>query len=146
MFIERQRDKVPKLLYMRFQHFFYNHVETFCFQTSRKTCFLDIFRFHVKNSWYVEEMRFFSSLQERNAFFSHYRFYVGVLRRLRDVSGVFNKNPLFSGFFDFFLKNNILNPLNSLTTNALKTFCILIKLFFSNTKKDNLVESIFGHL
>ena len=101
-FIERQRDKVPKLLYMRFGHFIYNRVETFCFQTSRKTCFLDIFRIHVKKSWYVEETCFFSSLQERNLFFYQYRFYVGVLRRLRDVSVVFDENPLFSGFFDFF--------------------------------------------
>jgi len=102
LFIERQRDKVPKLLYMRFQQFFYNHVGTFCFQTSIKTCFLDIFRIHVKKSWYVGKTCFFSSLQERNPFFSHYRFYVGVLRRLRDVSAVFDKNPLFSGFFGFF--------------------------------------------
>ena len=102
LLIERQRDKVLKLLYMRFKHFFYNRVETFCFQTSRKTCFLDIFRFHVKNSWYVEETCFFSSLQERDPFFYQYRFYVGVLRRLRDVSAVFDNFPLFSGFFDFF--------------------------------------------
>jgi hypothetical protein len=102
LLIERQRGKVLKLLYMRFKHFFYNRVETFCFQTSIKTCFLDIFRIHVKKSWYVEETCFFSSLEERNTFFSHYRFYVGVLRRLRDVSVVFDENPLFSGFFDFF--------------------------------------------
>ncbi len=96
--------KVPKLLYMRFEHFFYNHVGTFCFQTSIKTCFLDIFKFHVKKSWYVGKTCFFSSLQERDLFFYQYRFYVGVLRRLRDVSVVFDKNPLFSGFFDFFKK------------------------------------------
>ena len=98
LFIERQRDS----LYMRFQHFFYNRVETFCFQTSIKTCFLDIFRIHVKKSWYVEETCFFSSLQERDLFFYQYRFYVGVLRRLRDVSAVFDENPFFSGFFGFF--------------------------------------------
>ncbi len=102
LFIERQRDKVPKTLYMRFQHFIYNRVETFCFQTSIKTCFLDIFRFHVKNSWHVGKTGFFSPLQERDPFFSHYRFYVGVLRRLRDVSAVLQKFPLFLGFFGFF--------------------------------------------
>ena len=100
--IERQRGKDLKLLYMRFGHFIYNCVETFCFQTSRKTCFLDIFRIHVKKSWYVGKTCFFSSLQERDPFFYQYRFYVGVLRRLRDVSVVFWKNPLFMGFFDFF--------------------------------------------
>ena len=134
---------------MRFEHFFYNRVETFCFQTSIKTCFLDIFRIHVKNSWYVEETCFFSPLQERDPFFSHNRFYVGVLRRLRDVSAVFYKNSKrssFFGFFEFFLKNNILKPLNSLTTDALKTILEIRKLFFSHVKKDNLVESIFGHL
>ena len=99
LFIERQRDKV---LYMRFRHFFYNRVETFCFQTSIKTCFLDIFKFHVKKSWYVEETCFFSSLQERDLFFYHFHFYVGVLRRLRDVSVVFKNFRLFSEFFDFF--------------------------------------------
>jgi hypothetical protein len=62
---------------------------------------LDIFRIHVKNSSYVGKKCFFSSLQERDLFFYQYRFYVGVLRRLRDVSAVFDKNPLFSGFFDF---------------------------------------------
>ena len=134
---------------MRFEHFFYNRVETFCFQTSIKTCFLDIFRIHVKNSWYVEETCFFSSLQERDLFFSHYRFYVGVLRRLRDVSAVFykkSKKSAFFGFFWFFLKNNILKQFNSLTTNALKIILETNKLFFSHPKKDNLVESIFGHL
>ena len=134
---------------MRFEHFFYNRVETFCFQTSRKTCFLDIFRIHVKKSWYVGKTCFFSSLQERDPFFYQYRFYVGVLRRLRDVSAVFYKNSKkssFFGFFEFFLKNNILKPLNSLTTDALKTILETYKLFFSHMKKDNLVESIFGHL
>jgi len=87
---------------MRFQHFIYNRVESFCFQTSRKMCFLDIFRFHVKKSWYVGKMCFFSSLQERDLFFSHFHFYVGVLRRLRDVSAGFDENPLFSGFLVFF--------------------------------------------
>ena len=149
MLIERQRGKVPKLLYMRFEHFIYNHVETFCFQTSRKTCFLDIFRIHVKKSWYVGKTCFFSSLQERDPFFYQYRFYVGVLRRLRDVSVVFykkSKKSTFYGIFWFFLKNNILKPLESLTTYALKTILEINILFFSHVKKDNLVESIFGHL
>ena len=100
--IERQRGKDLKLLYMRFGHFIYNCVETFCFQTSRKTCFLDIFKFHVKNSWYVGKTCFFSSLEGMDPFFYHFHFYVGVLRRLRDVSVVFEKFPLFMGFLVFF--------------------------------------------
>ena len=33
------RGKETKSLYMRFQHFIYNHVETFCFETRRKCVF-----------------------------------------------------------------------------------------------------------
>ena len=131
---------------MRFEHFFYNRVETFCFQTSIKTCFLDIFRIHVKNSWYVEETCFFQLSTRKGSLFLP----ISILCRRfetsqRCLSGFWQFSSFF-GIFWFFLKNNISKQFNSLTANALKTFYILIKSFFSHPKKDNLVESIFGHL
>jgi hypothetical protein len=67
--------------------------------------FLDIFQKRVKNIFHVGERYFFGSLQERNPIFLQYRFYVGDLRRLREISPLFWKNWNFSAFFGFFQKS-----------------------------------------
>ena len=45
---------------------------------------------------------FFAPLQEKGIDFFHFRFYVGVLRRLRDVSEILGLFWIFSDFFGFF--------------------------------------------
>jgi hypothetical protein len=87
---------------MGFCRFLYNYVVKRSLKRPRKMPFLDIFQKRVKNIFYVGERHFLGSLQERNPIFYQYRFYVGDLRRLREISPLFCKNGIFSAFFGFF--------------------------------------------
>ena len=67
--------------------------------------FLDIFQKRVKNIFHVGERHFFGSLYKRVSVFCQNRFYVGDLRRLREISPLFWGNLIFWDFFGFFQKS-----------------------------------------
>jgi hypothetical protein len=120
-------------------------VGTFFIQKTRIFKILDIFIKYVKNFKYVGKRPFFSvPLRKESHFFSF-----SLLCRRFETSQrcltLFCQKSAFSYFFWIFLKIEFFVSLNSRTTDALTSFGIFGKYFFSHVKKDNLALIIFGH-